>query len=266
MKINEIIVNKFKINEDISNQINITSIEEKEKVFNYIKEQCSDFLNEVKGAVLYRGLKNVNESGFISDTYDLNRKPRNSDPFLQKMFDNELVDLGAIALRKNSIYVTPDLDEAIFYGGKNIYCIYPLNGFHYTWSGTRKDIILCMYDALYEAGGWLTNNIICDMKKLLANADNKTLIYDLNYLLVEMSYAVSLDFIRILLQKYPEIIKLLKKYYLDDTDNWFSVNKTEFKKKFDPQIDIGLTTAISNMHEIWLHGKYVAINRWFTLQ
>ena len=246
MKINELTFKKCKFFE---NFINFSSLEEKDKLSNYIKKNCSEFLNEAKGDFLFRGIRTPISDVFVADTYDLNRRPRNSNPALQELFDKELIDLGAVALRKNSIFTISYNTDASFYGEE--FCIFPFNGFHYTWSKNIIDIVLNFNTAIF-IDKWCIYNLGNDAKKINGDLPEvKKILFD--------DYYFDVNKVSTALNSLPEQNVLRKKYDPNNPVTWFSIDKRAFARTFDIQIDTGLEIAIFNGNEIWIHGEYIAI-------
>ncbi len=123
MKINEVILTPSE-----NKKLNIKF----EHVINVIKTQCSEFLPIYKKCgPLYRGISTKIPEIFMAAT-PINRKPTDTHQSDQDKFDNLLYKSGFTALRRNSIFCSGDEYFARAYG--NVYLIFPLNGFSFTWS------------------------------------------------------------------------------------------------------------------------------------
>lgn len=108
----------------------------------FIKTNCSEYLFELKSSVknnLFRGMGLKNESPpiFLGQSRN-DRRPKDSDYSMQTVIDDRLQKLGYTALRRNSIFCTTNMNTASGYG--NIYVIFPLNGFSFTWSENIEDL------------------------------------------------------------------------------------------------------------------------------
>jgi len=69
-----------------------------------------------------------------------NRKPVDTEKPIQEFVDNILRTQGFRALRSNSKFVTSDSDQADTYG--DIYLVFPIDGFDYTWSRKNDDWVI----------------------------------------------------------------------------------------------------------------------------
>ena len=119
-----------------------TFIDEKTlRYFSYIEKHCSEYLTTVDktNKILFRGQNDVSMPIFIGHPRE-NRKPSDSDPGAQALYDKYLTLMGFKALRSNSIFASSDKYHAGRYG--DIYAIFPINGFQFTWSTNESDIVL----------------------------------------------------------------------------------------------------------------------------
>ena len=100
------------------------------ELINEIKNECSEFLSGISNynALLYRGINTDVE--WMRTSSPENRKPVDSSPKSQKIFDNLLTKLGATALRSNSLFCATDSIDAKTFG--TLYYIIPVNGFSFT--------------------------------------------------------------------------------------------------------------------------------------
>ena len=132
--------------------IEIDNMQEADLV-EFIKVTCSDFLEETHKRPLYRGMHYVGE--YIIGEASKNRTPKDNSEIIQNYLDEVIESLGGVALRKNSTFTFGNSSLAEEYSlirSKNIYCCFPMNGYHYTWSRTVPDIIVNYDDA--ETFGW----------------------------------------------------------------------------------------------------------------
>ena len=105
-----------------------------------IKQDCPDYLAECKkaGGWLYRG--ETGPSAFMAKSWDA-RKARDSNQQAQELFDQMLVQSGAVALRGNSIFAIGDYWHTIQFG-KQKYIVFPVTGkSHYTYTSAH-DVVL----------------------------------------------------------------------------------------------------------------------------
>lgn len=111
------------------------------KVTNYIKTRCSQILKLYKETdnYLYHGFKDKMPLIFMGNPRD-DRKPMDTDIELQKEADRKLKEAGFNALRSNSIFCTNRFKRASSYG--EVYIIFPLNGFNYTYSDKLYDFYM----------------------------------------------------------------------------------------------------------------------------
>ena len=114
-----------------------------DEIVDFIKINCSDILKECSGRFLYRGMQNY--GNYILGESMPNRQPKDSDISLQCAIDETISFYGGTALRSNSYFVTGTFLHAAEYArtvNTDIYAIFPLNGYHYTWSYNFSDIVL----------------------------------------------------------------------------------------------------------------------------
>jgi hypothetical protein len=119
----------MKINEVINNDL--------DNILDTISQECSDFLEEGGWQLLFRGIKNANSPTLLSQSRE-GRRAKDSSWQWQEAIDTKLKEAGYSALRSNSIFVSGNQQVAQAYG--DLYCIFPIDGFQYTWSGEIRDI------------------------------------------------------------------------------------------------------------------------------
>jgi hypothetical protein len=90
-----------------------------------IARDCHQYLSAVKtaGKWLFRG-QNPGKIAYKATTSF--RSPKTSDPILSNLFDQALMQLGFMALRKTSIFATSDFFHAKAYGA--VYIVFPIDG------------------------------------------------------------------------------------------------------------------------------------------
>lgn len=137
MKINEI---------DPGEKVNIP-IDPKEhsrldRIVSMIQTKCSDALVGMSEAqdFLYRGTKGGTSEEFVGRSRN-DRRAKSSSYEMQVNIDKAFTMAGFQALRSNSIYATSNMMDASMYGSAtNLFLIFPVNGFKFTWSPIIDDL------------------------------------------------------------------------------------------------------------------------------
>jgi predicted nuclease with TOPRIM domain len=103
------------------------------KYFSYIEKNCSQMVDAVQitGTFLYRGMNDSEK--IIHGLPHENRQAKDTKQSVQVKVDQMLKASGFKALRSNSIFCTTSHSHAGSFG-KNVYIIFPLDGFDFTWS------------------------------------------------------------------------------------------------------------------------------------
>lgn len=111
-------------------------------VIELIKKHCSDILKiyQSTGQMLYRGTKTNFGIAYIG-TPRTERIPTSSNASINDAFNRAMEKLGYQARRDNSLFCSSSQSHAAGFGS-NIYVIFPLNGFDYTWSRAVGDMVL----------------------------------------------------------------------------------------------------------------------------
>ncbi len=124
---------------------------ELEALFEKIEDRCSDYLDAVgqAGRVLYRG-SSRSGTAWIERSWDV-RKVKDSDSREQEIFDDLLEKIGIKARRSNSVYCSPDYHQAAGYtkGTGDVYVIFPINGFHYSYTNSDDLMMSANYTAQF---------------------------------------------------------------------------------------------------------------------
>lgn len=126
-----------------------------DKYTSLIRKNCSDALSAMieTQKFLYRGYAFPQPLAFKGRSRN-DRRPLSFDVQTQKMLDSMLANNGFEAIRSNSIYVTSQHTEAEFYTGYappgqgknkdsdsgNVYYVFPINGFKFTWAMKTSDL------------------------------------------------------------------------------------------------------------------------------
>lgn len=140
-KVDELIAEYEKVIEKMENQLELYKKQSSlYKLFKRIEDECSDAVAAYKNTqrVLYRGSRK-SDNAFIGRPWT-DRSPTHSDRSFSELYDQALSSAGAEALRSNSLFTTSDLALATGFG-THVHYIFPINGFHYTWSTVEKDIV-----------------------------------------------------------------------------------------------------------------------------
>lgn len=161
------------------------------KVCRFIEKNCSEYLKYMKksSSLLYRGSRDIDPNTiYFIGASRLNRRPKDTPKKIQKNVD-ELLSLGGCkAIRSNSIFCISNRLAADGYGP--VFCIFPCDGFSYTWSNHD--------DWEISADDIIDSNI--EFKKLL------TLLG---------SFSVSFPYISELPRKYGRIMDSIEEYWSD---------------------------------------------------
>ncbi len=104
----------------------------------FIQKNCSDFLDVAGKRKLYHGVHS-RPSIFFGRTMN-DRRPQATDPEIAKLIDLKLSEAGFTAIRSNSIFCSGDSLLTSNFGPT--YCIFPINGFSFTWSRKIRDFTI----------------------------------------------------------------------------------------------------------------------------
>ena len=113
---------------------NIKELEDDDMDF-LIERDCQPWVKASAGETVYRGAKSkpYNYKG----TVRTNRKPVDTKPEVQELFDNIIQAKYGFKPRSNGLFITGNLSDARRYG--RVYKIYPINKFKFLWSPTIRD-------------------------------------------------------------------------------------------------------------------------------
>lgn len=102
-----------------------------EDIMNLLKTNCKEIISiyQKTGKFLWRGIRGVDDMVRINIWKD--RQPLQLKKEIHDATNNALTELGLIAHRGNSIFVSPDVGVAGTWGSR--YVIFPRDGFKYTW-------------------------------------------------------------------------------------------------------------------------------------
>lgn len=121
-----------------------------DKFINNVKQNCSQIIkpywdeyrrNKLDDGAryLFRGIMEKGGPHYYG-TFPTDRKPLSSDRPIYEFIDSMLEKNGFKARKKNSISTTVEEEQAKDYGWP--YLIFPSDGFHFTYSPKRPDLIL----------------------------------------------------------------------------------------------------------------------------
>lgn len=106
------------------------------RVRTFINQNCKPWLKKSGGRIVYRGMAHESPTAFTRAVRS-RRKPKDSSPTLHKMMNMMIQQVGGVANRSNSAFVTANYGEASAYG--NAYIAIPVGEFRYTWSPEWQD-------------------------------------------------------------------------------------------------------------------------------
>jgi hypothetical protein len=110
-----------------------------ETIVPLLEKNCSNVISGMREAkkFLYRGIKNQTSAVFIGKSRK-DRQPMSSTSEFHANINMAFVAAGLKANRSNSIFCTSNLADSAGYGES--YMIFPVNGFHFTWSPRISDL------------------------------------------------------------------------------------------------------------------------------
>lgn len=125
------------------------------KFLDGVTSKCSDAVNAMRqaGTLLYRGTSNAGDI-YIGKPHN-NRRVMTSSSTAQEIYDEKIAQAGFKALRGNSIFTSGDTGLAFNFGSSK-YMIFPVNGFQFTWSRSKRDIVIGADDIRY----WMDEDLI----------------------------------------------------------------------------------------------------------
>jgi len=226
----------------------------------YVEKNCSDFVKIMKDSneFLYRGIKDANKEDHFFGVPRENRYPRDTSQENQELADEYLTLAGFKALRRNSIFCTSKYGNALSFtklsDASQIYTIFPLNGFDYTWSIKHKDWVI-------QNPELKKNTQLMEIHKIWNNITWHSLGYESS--MIELRK--SLDIWDSLRATMPGLSAILETDSVHQLKIWCdqALDKNVASKIFIKNNQIvqeRLDTALKMEHEILIHGPYVAIN------
>jgi len=123
-----------------------------EQIWPILEKNCSEILKVYKsaGKFLYRGVKTGNMAT-IKARVRTDRKPGFLPPKLQELADEVAKEMGAKALRGNSLFCSTKEDIAGTWGAA--YIVFPRNGFDVTFFEGMKDDYMYTHLANFDSYG-----------------------------------------------------------------------------------------------------------------
>ncbi len=121
-----------------------------DQIVNFIKRDCSEFLEENKNNPLWRGVTPQSISRFdfpigddgetfkIRGSVRSDRTPRDSDQWLHEVFDDFFLKKFGIRFRSNALFCVKDEDDVDSEYGKP-FAIFPIGKFDYAYSDYIDD-------------------------------------------------------------------------------------------------------------------------------
>jgi hypothetical protein len=287
-KIDEVIAEIERMIERLTNELEATKKQSSlYALFERIEREASFAVKSFKNTqkVLYRGSRK-SQDAFIGRPWT-GRKPTHSNSEFSDLYDQALSMYGAKALRSNSLFVTADPDLAAGFGNV-LHIIFPMDGFHYTWSTVEKDIV-------FNSESWsrsFDNELVADYMKALEPywTDEAHEYYIENFIEMKMTkYTKEAlfdpDNIGLRLGFFPNGLVLRQfqfiKHMLNnpETSNLKITNSkdlafinefTELRdfagmyniiENYGVKIDTDFEDALISKHEIMINGTYFAIKR-----
>lgn len=227
MKLHEIVHDYNDIN-SIIDKINQGIKSESEKIklyeqfFDHIKDEFSQIIKIYKitskeDKFLFRGIRTNNNEKILSLYIKENRNPRDTPKEIHNFFNKTMKSLGFYTNRSNSIFCTPSIQQAKFYGKP--YIVFPKNGFKYVWGKEIKDLysILVKVNHRELKKIYKQNKLSFFIGKQLYYAENEKKLKDFYNQIVNMLMEI-LD--RIFGEKYQQ----RKEEFLKENNFVFSKN------------------------------------------
>lgn len=222
-----------------------------EQAFREIKQNCSQAIKlyKTQRSLMYRGLKGTNVDAFKSYSRS-DRKPSDSAIGLHELYNLALQTVGIKARRDNSIFVSGNYSQAREYG--NVYVIFPVDGFNYSWSTVVDDVVLDQEDTDIwndEAVNELRNGITAWINEKGIKGKPDFLMYrGLKESLALVPWKKVIN--DLYLVGYPGVAELRQNDFID-----FG----KFFDNYDPRAS-DLERALKTDHEILINGGYYAVN------
>ena len=225
------------------------------KIIRILEKDCSEALALYKSSRLFmfRGTRSKSpKMAYIGRARD-DRNPMDSQIIAQKLYDMLLTKRKIVAQRHNSIFVTSNYLSASDYANgmvNNIFIIFPKNGFNYSWSPKKQDLVLELEE--FSRKKVLDLKKVSDFKKKLIQISNERKMKKPFFL---KPYFNIIDHIY-------QVKRFIKKYKLDfDFDLEIAkVIKFDVLNKIYNPVNTRIKKALEHKHEILINGEYIALN------
>ena len=247
-------INEMKQQAEIEKAANIPP--DLRNLMDTIAKECSVYLAGAKKAAdfLYHGKKGRPAAYRGRSRED--RKPKDSDPQAQELFDQLLLKCGAVALRSNSIFCA-EAGQAEEYGP--LYVIFPIDGKSAFTYGNEADLVI---NDITDIPGFNTHLFVTARTKLMDEVKN-------NKKIPQAVQNKFLNFIRAYFQSFysrPEFSKYLSTLEkagippkLYDFRPELFVNTKSFKESYNPRFS-DYSHAIDRGGEVYITGEYYALS------
>jgi len=102
----------------------------------FVKRMCQLWLTATKGEMVYRGMKNKDDTPFVLHPRT-DRRPLDATPAKHAALNAMFASINSPVNRDNAMFVTPSSEDASHYG--EVYIMFPVGQFEYAWSPTIFD-------------------------------------------------------------------------------------------------------------------------------
>ena len=204
---------------------------------------------------LFRGIKGQSSDALYGKPF-LDRKPKDSPRAADMIFNLAMKEAGFDARRNNSSFVSGSDSHAGGYG--NLYIMFPVDGFSFTWSKKHDDLVL---PSDFVKASMVNKSAVTQLKKALDTLDSDTkenLSWEYDVVNFKTWTA------ELAMQNVVGIKRAIAANKLPDTFGPLAdavINMEAAKKSIDSYqlTDTDLASAILSNHEIYVSGPYYAI-------
>jgi len=208
-----------------------------------IKNDCSEFLHECGGRMLYHGENGVNilSRAFVGTSKE--RGPHDASLMMQKAVDAQLSEDGFSALRNDSLFCTGHGMTAAEYG--TVFYIFPLDGYTYTWSKEIDDLCASypISNTKWKVFSELDKEYYDDM--LAHGPTDSSETFEKRFHLPANRWKF-----------FANSVTSGEFQFFYDVNNLSAEN---FVRKYEYENSVHLAEAIKSKHEICLKGSYYAV-------
>lgn len=114
------------------------------EVIDMLFKECSQWIKESQGEIVYRGMTVEDRPAMVKKAVRKDRKPIDTPPQAHEAIIELISRLGFKANRNNSIFTSGNKNQARGYG--EIYVIFPIGNYFYTWGPEIIDLYRLMSD------------------------------------------------------------------------------------------------------------------------